>query len=133
MRFERQKDIDRENKAMRAIAKRYDWQYKKLGAHDVDFYIQDIGYLEVKGRNRGIKNAFPLPLAERKYKKLIEKPLNSIIVWSCFDGLIYADLSKLTFTKRIGGRTPRNGSSNDIEMMYYIPNQQELSFLKFKH
>ena len=44
MRFERQQDIERENKAMRAIANRYDWQYKKLGPHDVDFYIQDIGY-----------------------------------------------------------------------------------------
>ena len=31
MRFERQQDIDRENKAMRTIANRYDWQYKKLG------------------------------------------------------------------------------------------------------
>ena len=130
MRFERPQDIERENKAMRAIANRYDWQYKKLGPHDVDFYIQDIGYLEVKGRNRGIKNAFPLPLAERKYKKLIEKPLNSIIVWSCFDGLIYADLSKLTFTKRTGGRTPRNGSTNDIEMMYYIDRQPALKYIK---
>ena len=52
MRFERQQDIERENKAMRAIAAKYNWQYKKLGPHDVDFYIQDIGYLEVKGRNR---------------------------------------------------------------------------------
>ena len=55
MRFERPQDIERENKAMRAIANRYDWQYKKLGPHDVDFYIQDIGYLEVKGRNRNIE------------------------------------------------------------------------------
>ena len=61
MRFERQQDVERENKAMRTIAAKYNWQYKKLGRHDVDFYIQDIGYLEVKGRNRGIKNAFPLP------------------------------------------------------------------------
>ena len=130
MRFETQRDIDRENKAMRAMASKYDWEYQKLGAHDVDFYVKDVGYLEVKGRNRGIKNAFPLPLAERKYKKLIEKPMNSIIVWSCFDGLIYADLSKLTFTKRIGGRTPRNGSSNDVEMMYYINEQPSLRYIR---
>ena len=130
MRFETQKDIDRENKAMRAIASKYGWEYQKLGANDIDFYIRDIGYLEVKGRNRGLKNAFPLPLAERKYKKLMEKPLNSIIVWSCFNGLIYADLSKVTFTKRTGGRTPRNGSSNDIEMMYYIDKQPALKYIK---
>ena len=130
MRFETQKDIDRENKAMRAIAAKYGWKYQKLGANDIDFYIRDIGYLEVKGRNRGLKNAFPLPLAERKYKKLMDKPLNSIIVWSCFNGLIYADLSKITFTKRTGGRTPRNGSSNDIEMMYYIDEQPALRYIK---
>lgn len=130
MRFETQKDIDRENKAMRAIASKHGWEYQKLGANDIDFYIKDIGYLEVKGRNRGLKNAFPLPLAERKYNKLMDKPLNSIIVWSCFDGLIYADLSKITFTKRRGGRTPRNGSSNDIEMMYYIDEQPALRYIK---
>jgi len=128
MRFETQKDVDRENKAMRTIANRYGWEYQKLGAHDVDFYIRDVGYLEVKGRNRYIGDAFPLPLAERKYKKLMDKPLNSIIVWSCFDGLVYADLSKITFTKRTGGRTPRNGSSNDIEMMYYIDEQPNLRY-----
>ena len=133
MRFERQKDIDREREAMSLLADKYNWYFQKLGDNDVDFYIEDIGYLEVKGRNRLLRDAFPLPLAERKYKKLIEKPLNSIIVWSCYDGLIYADLSKITFEKRWGGRRPRKGSSNDREMMYYIPNQQELSFLKFKY
>lgn len=133
MRFERQKDIDREREAVNLLAEKYDWHFQKLGRHDVDFYIENIGYLEVKGRNRLIRDAFPLPLAERKYKKLIEKPLNSIIVWSCYDGLIYADLSKITYEKRWGGRTPRKGSYNDKEMMYYVPNQQELSFLKFKY
>jgi hypothetical protein len=129
-RFETQKDRDREGRAMRTIANRYDWKYKKLGPHDVDFYIPAIGYLEVKGRNRNIEDAFPLPLAERKYKHLMSKPLNSIIVWSCFNGLIYADLSKITFTKRKGGRKPRNGSSNDVEMMYYIERQPALKYIK---
>ena len=133
MRFERQKDIDREREAVNLLAEKYDWHFQKLGRHDVDFYIENVGYLEVKGRNRLMRDAFPLPLAERKYKKLIEKPLNSIIVWSCYDGLIYADLSKITYEKRWGGRTPRKGSYNDKEMMYYVPNQQELSFLKFKY
>lgn len=133
MRFERQKDIDREREAVNLLAEKYDWHFQKLGRHDIDFYIENVGYLEVKGRNRLMRDAFPLPLAERKYKKLIEKPLNSIIVWSCYDGLIYADLSKITYEKRWGGRTPRKGSYNDKEMMYYVPNQQELSFLKFKY
>ena len=133
MRFERQKDIDREREAVNLLAEKYDWHFQKLGRHDVDFYIETVGYLEVKGRNRLMRDAVPWPLAERKYKKLIEKPLNSIIVWSCYDGLIYADLSKITYEKRWGGRTPRKGSYNDKEMMYYVPNQQELSFLKFKY
>jgi hypothetical protein len=129
-RFERPSDIERENKAMRTIASRYNWQYKKLGPYDVDFYIKGIGYLEVKGRNRYIDDAFPLPLARRKYDKLMEKPLNKIIVWSCFNGLIYADLTKLTFTERTGGRTPRNGSTNDIESMLYIEEQPSLKYIR---
>ena len=131
VRFERPADIERENKAMRTIASQYNWQYKKLGAYDVDFYIKGIGYLEVKGRNRNIDDAFPLPLARRKYDKLMEKPLNKIIVWSCFNGLIYADLTKLTFTERTGGRTPRNGSTNDIESMLYIPQQECLTYIDY--
>ena len=130
-RFERPSDIARENKAMQTIASQYNWQYKKLGAYDVDFYIKGIGYLEVKGRNRNIEDAFPLPLARRKYDKLMEKPLNKIIVWSCFNGLIYADLTKLTFTERRGGRTPRNGSTNDIESMLYIPQQECMTYIDY--
>jgi hypothetical protein len=130
-RFERPSDIERENKAMQTIASQYNWQYKKLGPYDVDFYIKGIGYLEVKGRNRYIDDAFPLPLARRKYDKLMEKPLNKIIVWSCFNGLIYADLTKLTFTERTGGRTPRNGSTNDIESMLYIPQQECMTYIDY--
>ena len=130
-RFERPSDIERENKAMQTIASQYNWQYKKLGPYDVDFYIKGIGYLEVKGRNRNIEDAFPLPLARRKYDKLMEKPLNKIIVWSCFNGLIYADLTKLTFTERRGGRTPRNGSTNDIESMLYIPQQECMTYIDY--
>ena len=131
VRFERPSDIERENKAMQTIASQYNWQYKKLGAYDVDFYIKGIGYLEVKGRNRNIEDAFPLPLARRKYDKLMEKPLNKIIVWSCLNGLIYADLTKLTFTERTGGRTPRNGSTNDIESMLYIPQQECMTYIDY--
>ena len=131
VRFERPSDIERENKAMQTIASQYNWQYKKLGPYDVDFYIKGIGYLEVKGRNRNIEDAFPLPLARRKYDKLMEKPLNKIIVWSCFNGLIYADLTKLTFTERTGGRTPRNGSTNDIESMLYIHQQECLTYIDY--
>ena len=130
-RFERPSDIERENKAMQTIASQYNWQYKKLGPYDVDFYIKGIGYLEVKGRNRNIEDAFPLPLARRKYDKLMDKSLNKIIVWSCFNGLIYADLTKLTYTERTGGRTPRNGSTNDIESMLYIPQQECMTYIDY--
>tara|TARA_R110000744_G_scaffold37582_3_gene86022 strand:- start:2855 stop:3265 length:411 start_codon:yes stop_codon:yes gene_type:complete len=130
-RFEKPADIARELKAMQTLADLYGWSFKKLGEYDVDFYITGVGYLEVKGRLRNMADAFPLPLAERKYKKLIEKPLNSIIVWGCLDGLIYADLSKITFTKRYGGRTPRNGSSNDQELMYFVSEQDALVYVDY--
>lgn len=130
MRFEKPQDIARENKAIKTLAAMYGWTYKKLGPNDVDFYIEGIGYLEVKGRLRNISEAYPLPLSEAKYKKLSLKPLNSIIVWACLDGLIYADLSKLKYTSRMGGRAPRKGSSNDQEQMYYIGPQPALKTLR---
>jgi len=39
--------------------------------------------------------------------------LNPIIIWSCYDGIIYGEVTKLTGEFRWGGRKPREGAAND--------------------
>tara|TARA_B110000908_G_scaffold163862_1_gene211013 strand:+ start:2266 stop:2700 length:435 start_codon:yes stop_codon:yes gene_type:complete len=124
MRFENQEDLDREEKAIKLFTSRYNYNYKKLGDYDLDFLItkQDstvIGTAEVKGRKRFLKDQSNLPLAERKYNKIMKVKKAKIIIWAFKDGIIYCQLNKLKGIKKIGGRKPRQGSFNDIESMYY--------------
>ena len=124
MRFESQKNIDRENKAIRLFSSIYNLSFEKLGENDIDFKIfkgaKAIAYLEVKGRHRDLSEAFPLPVAVAKIDKLKAKGLKSVIVWGCNDGIIFGDVDKLEGIKKLGGRKPRAGASNDIEQMYYF-------------
>ena len=55
MRFEKQKDLTREKKAIERFVSRFNGTYKKLGDNDVDYRVFDetgklIAYVEVKGR-----------------------------------------------------------------------------------
>ena len=74
MRFESNKDLQRERKAIEKFVSRFKGTYKKLGDNDVDYRVFDennklIAYAEVKGRYRTIANAYPLPVAARKVVK----------------------------------------------------------------
>ena len=133
--FEQQKDIDRENRAADVFCKLYGFNKMKKGRFDLDFDIYNkgkkIAVLEVKGRNRNLAEAYDLPLAERKFNKMMSEDVKKIILWDCLDGMIYGDLEKLSCTSRIGGRKAREGSANDIEEMKYFFRQDNL--LEFKY
>ena len=135
IRFETQQDVDREVKAIDALCSKYGFTYEKLGKWDLDFRIfrnrKFIGYVEVKGRNKDIVNAYSLPLAQRKYKKMMIEEGHKVIIWACYDGIIYGDLSKLLYVERQGGRKPREGSANDVEMMHYYVDQVNLNTIKY--
>lgn len=125
MRFETKDDLNREINAIRMFVDTFGGYYKKLGEHDVDFAVYDrnerlIAYAEVKGRNRKIDDAFPLPCAARKLVKLSDKKINPVIIWDCLDGIIYGKLNELEGVAKNGGRKPRNGASNDVELMVYF-------------
>lgn len=131
--FEQQKDIDRENRAAEVFCKLYGFNKMKKGRFDLDFDIYNkgvkIAVLEVKGRNRNLAEAYDLPLAERKFDKMMSEDVKKIILWDCLDGMIYGDLEKLSCTSRIGGRKAREGSANDIEeMKYFFPQDNLLEF-----
>jgi len=136
MTFETEQDLKREQKAITTFVDTFGGSFKKLDPHDIDYKVFDksgnlIAYAEVKGRIRTMHNAYPLPVAARKAVKLIDKRLSPVMIWSCEDGIIYGKLNKLKGIAKWGGRPPRVGSFNDLELMIFYDKQKELKYVRF--
>ena len=136
MRFENNSDLDRELKAIKTFTQSFNGSYLKLGSNDIDFKVYKsngdlISYVEIKGRKKNIQNAFPLPVAVRKLVKLSDKKLNPVIIWSCYDGIIYSLVKNLKGIINYGGRKPRQGSFNDMEMMAYFKDNVNFKKINF--
>ena len=136
MRFESNKDLQRERKAIEKFVSRFKGTYKKLGDNDVDYRVFDennklIAYAEVKGRYRTIANAYPLPVAARKVVKLCDKRLNPVMIWACDDGIIYGKPQEIVGECKWGGRKPREGAANDQEIMVYYDKQKTLRYYRY--
>jgi hypothetical protein len=134
--FETETDLVRERKAIELFVSIFKGSYKKLGPLDIDYKVFDkdnnlIAYAEVSVRIRTMNAAYPLPISASKLVKLIDKRLNPVIVWACEDGIIYAQANKLVGEIKWGGRTPRDGSSNDAEMMVYYDKQRTMKYVRF--
>ena len=139
MRFENEKDIKRESEAIDKLISyksEHNLSYKKLGDNDVDFLLfkdsKQIAVVEVKGRNKNIDDAFHLPIALRKVAKIQDHFHTGIIIWSCYDGIIYGFIRMLQGEIKYGGRSPRLGSTNDQEIMIYYKKQDNLTTIKNK-
>jgi len=130
MRFETGEDLEREEICIKFFCDKFNLTYCKLNENDVDFTIYKdeklISYAEVKGRNKNIAEAYPLPVACRKLLKLADKKTNPLIIWDCFDGIIYARIEQIEGVVKMGGRKPRENSTNDIELMAYYNKQSSL-------
>lgn len=136
MRFESNKDLTREKKAIEKFVSKFKGSFKKLDPNDVDYRVFDeqgklIAYAEVKGRYRSLSNAYPLPVAARKVVKLCDKRLNPVMIWACDDGIIYGKPTHLKGEVRWGGRKPREGAVNDQELMIYYDKQKEFRYFKY--
>jgi len=136
MTFDSHEYLRREKKAIETFVNTFGGSYKKLDPHDIDYKIFDkkgelIAYAEVKGRIRTMNAAYPLPIAVRKISKLSDKRLNPLVVWACEDGIIYGKVNKLKGEIKWGGRTPRDNSFNDSELMVYYDKQKELKYVRF--
>ena len=137
MRFENKGDLDRELRAIELFTSSFNGSFTKLGENDIDYKVFNskgdlISYVEVKGRNRTISDSFPLPVAVRKLVKLSDKKVNPVIIWCCEDGIIYSLIKDLKGHINYGGRKPRQGSSNDLELMAYFLDDPYLNIIKFK-
>jgi len=136
MTFETEQDLKREHKAIEAFVNTFGGSFQKLDPHDIDYKVFDknknlIAYVEVKGRVRTMHNAYPLPIAARKLVKLADKRLNPVIIWACEDGIIYGKTDKLKGEIKWGGRTLRDNSFNDAELMVYYEKQKTLKYVRF--
>tara|TARA_R100001443_G_scaffold90200_1_gene96668 strand:+ start:481 stop:894 length:414 start_codon:yes stop_codon:yes gene_type:complete len=137
MRFETKDDIERERKAIKVYAKLFGGSFEKLGEHDIDYKVFNKdgelkGYVEVKGRNRKISKAFPLPVAARKLVKLADKRFNPVMLWACEDGIIYSSVENLKGEIRWGGRPIRDAAPNDNELMAYFPFTKKFRYVRFR-
>jgi hypothetical protein len=136
VRFESQKDLDRESKAVKLFCDEYNLTSEKLSPNDIDFKIYKDGkflfYLEVKGRIRNLQYCFPLPIAVRKLLKMTDKKQDGVILWACLDGIVFSRVENLKGEIRIGGRIRREGSANDIELMSYYNNSSNFKFLQYE-
>jgi hypothetical protein len=135
--FERQEDLDREEKAIKKFVSLFSGTYEKLTQFDLDFEIfldgKFICFAEVKGRKgRYMDTSYPLPIAVKKLVKIQEKRSNCVLIWSCIDGIVYGKYRNLKGVITFGGMiTPREGSTNDRELMAYYDKQEELKTLKY--
>lgn len=135
MRLEKEEDLRREKRAIELFVSKFGGSYKKLGEYDIDFRVYNkdgelVSYVEVKGRNRKIDNAYPLPISLHKLSKLQDKRLNPIIIWACTDGIIYARALQLYGKIRLSGRPNRKGAVNDTELMVYYDKQKAIKYIR---
>lgn len=134
--FEVEEDLRREQVAIKKFVDIFGGSFQKLDQFDIDYKVFDkdknlIAYAEVKGRIRTMDKAYPLPIAVRKIVKLSSKILNPVLIWACEDGIIYAKLNELVGEIKIGGRKPREHSSNDLELMAYYDKQKCFKYVRF--
>ena len=125
--FETEEDKRREAKAIDKFVSLFGGSYQKLGPTDIDYKVFDknnklITYVEVRGRVRSMRDAYPLPIDLSKLVKLHEKRLNPVIIWSCDDGIIYGQVNKIV------GEVSCN-SSGDI--MAYYDKQRAFKYVRY--
>lgn len=136
IRFEKQKDLERENKASDFFCDIFGFTKKKLDKNDIDFEVYAEGnfkfYLEVKGRLKNIADSYPLPVSVKKLTKMQDKKKQGVILWACNDGIIFSRIEKLVGEIRVGGRIPRTGAVNDIEYMAYYDKAENLKEIKYE-
>jgi len=118
MRFETKEDLEREREIMDRICK----DAIKLGDNEVDFIIKDKAYIEIKSANckHNTPKFYLVSLIKlvkmQEYSKRL--PTYLFIQWT--DKLTYINFKDIRGNLEPNGRTPREGSSNDQELMVHV-------------
>lgn len=129
--FETKRDVDFQLKAIQLLIEDRDGLgFQDQGPHAAVDYIvhrdgEDIAAVEIKGV-RKVKSVFDNHEPVVGLRKLVDLQAfarqrqipNAILVWAYEDGIKYTTLNNLKGKIYYGGRPPRNGSTNDLELMF---------------
>ena len=118
MRFETNEDIERERKIMDRICK----DAIKLGDYELDFLIKDKAYIEIKSYNYKHNDLQFIFISLIKLVKMQEysKKLPTYLFIQWTDKLTYINFKDITGHIKTNGRTPREGSTNDQELIVHV-------------
>ena len=118
MKFETKEDLERERKIMDRICK----DAIKLGDNELDFLIKDKAYIEIKSYNYkhdALQFIFISLIKLVKMQEYSKKlPTYLFIQWT--DKLTYINFKDITGHIKTNGRTPREGSTNDQELIVHV-------------
>jgi hypothetical protein len=101
-------------------------EIKDQGSHsNIDYIVGDIAAVEIKGVKK-VKSVYDEHRPVVGLRKLVDLQAfakkhnlpNAYLVFAYDDGIKYTTINKLKGDLYYGGRTPRDGSSNDMEMMF---------------
>ena len=118
MRFETKENLETERKIMDRICK----DAIKLGDYELDFLIKDKAYIEIKSYNykhNALQFIFISLIKLVKMQEYSKKlPTYLFIQWT--DKLTYINFKDITGHIKTNGRTPREGSTNDQELIVHV-------------
>lgn len=141
MRFETAKDFKRQERSVRHFCNKYEYSYASSEEWaKIDYQIFGVNTevvcgFEVKGcKNQNIEDKDKVLVSMRKivdaqqYQVKNNKPV--VMCWAFDDGILFDRLNNIEGKFKLGGRSPRAGSTFDIEMLVYIE-QKKLKKLLF--
>ena len=118
MRFETKENLETERKIMDRICK----DAIKLGDYELDFLIKDKAYIEIKSYNYKHNDLQFIFISLIKLVKMQEysKKLPTYLFIQWTDKLTYINFKDIRGNLEPNGRTIRNGSTNDQELMVHV-------------
>ena len=118
MRFETKEDLVREREIMDRICK----DAIKLGDYELDFLIKDKAYIEIKSANckHNTPQFYLISLIKLVKMQEYNKRLTTYLFIQWTDKLTYINFKDIRGNCEPNGRTIRNGSTNDQELMVHV-------------
>lgn len=126
VRFETEADLQREREVIEVFAKATNSTYVKLGDNEIDFKMERggkvVAYVEVKTYTADVKDYDTQVIAIKKLTKMQVYDKIAPCFWVMrFAGgeILYIRVKDVAGYTKWGGRKPREGSTNDQELLLY--------------
>ena len=132
MRFETEKDLLNELEIIKKIAGKN--EFKKLDRFGLDYEIIGKAFIEIKKYNTNFDKYQKIIVSCIKLVKMQEasKFLPTYLFIQYIDKLLYIKCDDIEGQLKKGGRTKRNGSTNDQEFLVYVDRNKFKEYFKKK-